>query len=101
MHSAELSREAHMKAHLVSNTILCFVICRRQAVCLIVVVVTMQAPAAGLEALRSLVYILDLPGIDGGLYAAQHHPSPAACILAVLHDILAVLQRPDISIAVS
>ena len=83
-----------MKAHLVSKTVLCFVIGCRQAVCLIVVVVTMQAPAAGFEALRSLVYILDLPGIDGGLYAAQHYPSPAACILAVP-------QRPDFSIAVS
>ena len=90
MHNAKFSRKSCMKACLVSNTVLCFVPCRRQAVCFIVVVVTMQAPAVGLEALRSLVYILDLPGIDGGLYAAQHCPSPAAC-----RHILGLLQRLD------
>ena len=90
MHSADLSRNPHEKACLVSDTVLCFVTCRRQAVTFIVVVVTMQAPTAGLEALRGLVYILDLPGIDGGLYAAQHRVCPAAC-----RHILALLQRPE------
>ena len=60
------------------------------------VVVAMQAPAAGLEALCSLVCILDLASVDGGLCAAQQRRSPATC-----RHTMAVLQRQDISSAVS